>query len=431
MKYCQHSSVLAKMSTETSDRGGWLNTLVLHKYNWIEILKSSRALDLNRRCPTCQSINCMSVKTPVLFHLIFFILIKLINPDLIESKAWRACDEDQAKLCHPGRCKPAPREYPESYTCECTRNNYLERTFDTSRIPRLIARCSALSFNPCMKCHEKHTIKCTYVKNTANVSTGNVSAVCQCYSEYSESSNCFKKKDPCEEVPLGASFSGNLACKVEFGNLCIPQLGTQKYVCICLKPYRASKSLRFSNCMGEPESACDRQLCVGFQPLRTKNMMITARRVIATKGPGSSDGEQAWCYGNGTCVCPTDWYGEHCTQWYASPQDGSWTVWTNCKPNCLDRAVLSSLMSVTGIGYRISKSLCAAKDPRFCGGKMKMWSRCKVTTLCSSENEAEEKFSPEVAKVAADVVKNYYDKVRKMPLISFGWITGSVINLHF
>ncbi|KAM3177106.1 hypothetical protein ACTXT7_005164 [Hymenolepis weldensis] len=347
----------------------------------------------------------MRIKNSFLLHLTFFcFIIHLSSSDILEDKTWSACTEEQSNYCNPGRCKPAPRDYPESYTCECTRQSFLDRSFRPRRNPQIVARCSPLLYNPCIKCHEKNTIKCT--------PTSNSSSICQCYPEFSESSNCFEKKNPCEVVPLGASLSGNAACRAEFGNLCIPQLGSQKYTCICIIPFRASRVHSFPNCMGDPETPCDRQLCVGFQPSKPKDTSITPRSVIIIGEVDSVYEEGAKCVGNGTCICPKNWHGEHCTQWYASPLEVAWTAWTSCKPDCLDRSIFSPLSDATGVGYKVSKSLCDAEDQRYCGGTMKKWSRCKVTALCSSENEKEmQKFASEVAKVSADVMKEFYNKV--------------------
>nr|CDS28067.1 hypothetical protein HmN_000186800 [Hymenolepis microstoma] len=271
------------------------------------------------------------------------------------------------------------------------------------RKPRIIAQCSSLLYNPCIQCHEKNTIKCT--------PTSNSSSVCHCYQEFSEASKCFEKKNPCEVIPLGASQSGNTACRTEFGNLCIPQLGTHKYTCICITPFRASRDLNFSNCMGDQETPCDRQLCVGFQPLTPRDTTVTPRSVIITGDANSAYEEGAKCVENGTCICPNNWHGENCINWHASPLEVSWTSYSACKPECLDRSLLSPLSDATGIGYKVSKSFCDAEDQRYCGGTLKKWSRCKVATLCPREDEKEtEKFESEVAEVSAEIMKQFYNK---------------------
>lgn len=347
----------------------------------------------------------MQVRKKIYLILGFLgLFLTISNQDIVEDKLLSACNEEQEANCFPGQCKPSPRDYPESYTCECTRNTFLHRSFLPWRNQPIEVRCEPLLDNPCLKCHEKNTIKCTQ--------TSNSTSICNCYPEYSESSNCYEKKNACEAVPIGATLAGKEACRVEYGNLCVPQLGTQKYTCICVTPFRASRDLGFPNCMGDQETPCDRQLCVGFQPLKSVDIRLTPR--------GIESFERAKCVGNGTCICPKNWHGEHCTNWYATPKDFSWSSWTSCKPECLDRSAISLYSDATGIGYKMSKSICDAEDPNFCGGNLKKWGRCKITNLCSDDKDEDtENFPPEVARVSANVLKDFYDKVRNSSKYKF------------
>ncbi|VDM33991.1 unnamed protein product [Hydatigera taeniaeformis] len=248
-----------------------------------------------------------------------------------------------------------------------------------------------------MACHERNTVRCTQTSPTE--------ASCQCYSEYSAATKCHKQKNPCLEVPLGASLSGAEACKTEEGNLCIPKLGTERYICVCLRPFQSSKAYAFPNCLGEPERLCDRQLCVGFQPTRPRGITITPQRVMLTKDLDLTGEEHAICIGNGSCQCPDTWYGEHCTRQRGKPQENSWTAWSPCHPDCLDTSILSSVMGVSGVGYKVSKALCTTQENRICEGNFRTWTRCKVTSLCTAEKQKSLAFPPDVAMAAAKVLK--------------------------
>ncbi|KAL5971965.1 hypothetical protein TSMEX_000356 [Taenia solium] len=303
-------------------------------------------------------------------------------------------------LCLPGRCKVASRESPEFYTCICPRT-YLMRKFNP-RIEKLFqVSCAPLPYDPCVVCHERNTVRCTQISPTK--------ASCQCYSEYSTATNCHKQKNPCLEVPLGASLSGAAACKTDEGNLCIPELGTGRYVCICLHPFQSSETHTFPNCLGEPEKLCDRQLCVGFQLFRPRGMNITPQLVMVTKDLDSIDDEHAICVENASCRCPSNWYGKYCMRWRGQLQESSWTTWFPCHPDCLDTSILSSVMGVSGVGYKVSKALCTIQEPRFCEGKFRTWIRCKMTSLCTNENRKFLTFPSDVALAAVKILKQFSD----------------------
>ncbi|EUB63029.1 hypothetical protein EGR_02123 [Echinococcus granulosus] len=341
----------------------------------------------------------MRVASPIESGLVLIFFVKFTRSDLLtdKSRVRGNCTNSQVESCLPGRCKVAPRESPELYTCICPRTTYLTRRFNPQKESLFQVGCASLPYDPCMVCHERNTVRCTQVSPTE--------ALCQCYSEYSTATNCHKQKNPCLEVPLGASLSGAAACKTDEGNLCIPELGTERYTCVCLHPFQSSKTQTFPNCLGEPEKLCDRQLCVGFRPFRPKGMTITPQRVIVTKDLDSTENEHAICAGNGSCRCPSNWYGEHCTRRKGKPRENSWTTWSPCHPDCLDTSILSAVMGVSGVGYKISKAICTIQEPRFCEGKFRTWIRCKVTSLCIKENQRFLTFPPDVALAATKALK--------------------------
>ena len=348
----------------------------------------------------------MRIQNSTSIVLLLVIVSKLTIGDLLvdKSRSRKNCTAAEIKSCLPGRCRVAPRSSPELYTCDCPRTSYPVRNFRPKKTPLFTVRCVPLPYNPCVVCHEKNTITCIQVTSKQ--------VVCQCYSEYSASTKCFEKRDPCSEVPEGASISGNKACNVDEGNLCIPYLGTDKYTCICLRPFKASITLGFPNCLGEPEKTCDRQLCVGFQPVTPKGTTITPRRMTFTKDLELTDEVHATCVGNGTCKCPENWYGEHCTRWKGSPQKHSWSTWSPCHPDCLDKSILSAVTGVSGVGYRASKTHCTTGETRHCEGMFKIWSRCKVTSLCTDDSDNTKTFSEEVALAATRILKQQTDEVR-------------------
>lgn len=352
--------------------------------------------------------------------VVWILFVIFIHCDVLTEKSrFRVnCTNAQAKLCLPGRCKVAPRDSPELYTCVCPRTTYLMRKFNPGKKNIFQVSCAPLPYDPCTVCHERNTVRCTQTSPTE--------ASCQCYSEYSAATNCHKKKNPCLEVPLGASLSGAAACKTDEGNLCIPELGTGRYTCVCLRPFQASETHIFPNCLGEPEKLCDRQLCVGFQPLRPRGMTITPQRVMVTKDLVSTDVEHAICVENGSCRCPSNWYGKHCTRWRGEPQKGSWTAWLPCHPDCLDTGILSSTMGVSGVGYKVSKALCTTEEPRICEGKFRSWVRCKVTSLCTNENQRSLTFPSDVALAAARVLKECSDTVSNTWGLSIFWDLGNL-----
>uniref|UniRef100_A0A5K3EGP9 EGF-like domain-containing protein n=1 Tax=Mesocestoides corti TaxID=53468 RepID=A0A5K3EGP9_MESCO len=340
--------------------------------------------------------------------LISVILVKLAWSDILAEKARvrKNCTDEEAAACSPGSCRVAPRHLPETYTCTCTPTTYLTREFTPEKKPPFVVSCKPRPYDPCQVCHEQHTFKCTKVASDR--------ALCHCYSEYSVTTHCHSLKNGCQDVPAGSSLSGNAACRIDNGNLCIPILGSERYKCVCLRPFRSSKTLKFPNCLGEIESPCDNQLCVGFNPAQPSGPEITPHRVIAAAGLGSSGDEHAACDGNSSCKCPANWFGDHCASWRGGPERNSWTAWSPCYPHCVDANIFSGKAGISGVGYRASQAFCTVRETRVCEGTFKEWKRCKIQTLCTGEKRKTFEIAPEVALAVDNLLLKYTDEVRNI-----------------
>lgn len=365
--------------------------------------------------------SCRSFATILFLWTLFGTRGDILTAKRTTSK--NQCSETQKVACAPGVCRLAPRTQPEAYTCDCGETAYLDRRFSPGADPPFNISCKPLPFDPCQACHPKHTIVCKQLSDSQTV--------CECYGEFSQSTNCHKLKNGCEEVPLGASLSGNTACRTENGNLCLPNLGTLDYTCVCLQPYRASKGHNFPNCMGEAQSRCDDQLCVGFNP--TGGRGITPRRVtVASEVIEVPEDERGVCLPkNGSCHCPPNWYNAHCTFRRGELKSGSWTPWSPCHPDCLETSGSGSFR----VGFRVSQALCSTQDDwRRCQGHFKTWRRCSIEKVCTDAEEdgvrVAGRVSPEVAREAAWVLRKHTEEKVSQPRIYDIILTALWLSWH-
>lgn len=181
----------------------------------------------------------------------------------------RICNSEQEASCKPGTCEMASSSVPEAYSCACPTMYAIDRQFKPGLKEPLRIACKPYGENPCHKCHPGNTQFCSRLSRTT--------AHCECYPEFSSNSMCHREKNGCNEMPLGATQTGNQACRVDRGNVCLANPGTDGYICVCLWPNQRSNSHFFENCLGKPEDPCDNFLCVGFGPVETENAKITPR----------------------------------------------------------------------------------------------------------------------------------------------------------
>lgn len=340
-------------------------------------------------------------------------------PESFQLRSAPACNEEQQLSCGLYDCKPNslaskvspsdPVQLPINvapFRCECGTDilqDYVEKN-------KVQARC--VSVKHCDICDPDHTVRCL------DMGRGNVTCVCD--PGYTEDSNCRRKKDGCAEPHTTASLSGNEACLVSEGNMCIPMFQSLRYACVCKAPHMEDKRLSFPNCMAN-ETSCTRPLCLGFQPPISK----TIPGESMTIDPFSEDfsaGQRGQC--NETiCHCPDGWLGEHCSEQRGEVVLGSWSPWSTCSPDCIMPTESAKYRTMddlhagmarsTGIGYRSKFGRCTLPDFDFCVGTFRFWRRCRVTSLCNSwtnarlssvVNEAIGKAMAEHDRVSCDLV---------------------------
>ncbi|VEL35068.1 unnamed protein product [Protopolystoma xenopodis] len=101
----------------------------------------------------------------------------------------------------------------------------------------------------------------------------------------------------------------------------------------------------------------------------------------------------------GKCVCPTGWAGIFCTEMRGEVIPGSWTAWSNCKPECYWPRSSMAWKGQKGaaragglrsrVGRMSRKAQCNSPDSsNFCSGQLKTWSLCHVKKPCRSRNDA-------------------------------------------
>nr|VZH99559.1 unnamed protein product [Spirometra erinaceieuropaei] len=322
--------------------------------------------------------------TPVSFHV------------TEKEKSW-GCQGDREIACCPGDCRQVEFERPEFYSCSCADTHYAMRTFDPTSAHLITTKCISRRENYCVICHPSHTYACTEIPDKK-------SAVCHCLPEYSTETRCFQLKNACTDTTLGSTKNGNETCRVEEGNLCFPEPGTHRYTCVCAHPHRALSEKSFPNCMASPEHACERYLCVGFQPRPHIPTLITPRLVTIATGRRDSlhpNVGQCVAHPGVHCQCPTNWYGPHCTIHRGHPEEATWSPWSNCRPDCIDPR---DGYRAHGVGFLYTLASCSTQEKSVCTGKFKIWRRCKVTLLCTLSQPSEQ-FSPEVTRALSKAMK--------------------------
>ncbi|VDP74143.1 unnamed protein product [Echinostoma caproni] len=311
-------------------------------------------------------------------------------PESFQSRLATACTQEQQTSCELSECKIntllgnkinpsliAPYMNAAPYRCECG-NNTLQDYLEGDKIQ---AKC--VMVKSCDICDPEHTVKCL------DLGAGKISCVCD--PGYMEDSYCRRKKDGCAEPHTTATLSGDQACLVSQGNLCIPMFQSLRYSCICRAPYMEDKRLSFPNCMRN-ETPCERPLCLGFQPPVAQTIPGPSITLDAFVG-GNSGGHMADC-NQTSCNCPDGWLGDHCTEQRGEVLLGSWSPWSTCNPDCImptERAHYRTMDDIhagtsrtTGIGYRSRFSRCTMNDLDFCVGTYRFWRRCRVTSLCNT-----------------------------------------------
>ncbi|THD21162.1 hypothetical protein D915_008076 [Fasciola hepatica] len=311
-------------------------------------------------------------------------------PESFQRRLEQACSTEQQTSCQSYDCKMnslsgrlVDADAAEStvnmapYRCECG-NDTLQDYVEGNKIH---ARCVAVKH--CDICDPEHTVKCL------DLGAGKISCICD--PGYMEDANCRRKKDGCAEPHTTASLSGDEACRVTQGNMCIPMFQSLRYSCVCRAPYMEDKRLSFPNCMGN-ETVCERPLCLGFQPPVSETIPGPSI-IIDPFSEGFASGHVSEC-NQTSCHCPDGWLGEHCSEQRGEVVLGSWSPWSTCNPDCImptqrsEYRILDDVHAgtsrTTGIGYRSRFGRCTMGDFDFCVGTYRFWRRCRVTSLCNS-----------------------------------------------
>ncbi|CAL8068513.1 unnamed protein product [Calicophoron daubneyi] len=161
---------------------------------------------------------------------------------------------------------------------------------------------------------------------------------------------CSERRNACLEVDGYKRVPGNQACRTYLGNLCIPENGTNVYLCKCSNQWEYDRKLAFPNCY-KRKHVCDSVVC------------HHSGRCV-----GSAD-ERSFI-----CLCEYGWDGKYCETpdvRYWLP----WCSWTTC----------SGLLN-GGMGWRSRTRRCRVhlkdtEDLGHCKGNTVEFQPCKFGSI--------------------------------------------------
>ncbi|CAH8854856.1 unnamed protein product [Trichobilharzia szidati] len=160
---------------------------------------------------------------------------------------------------------------------------------------------------------------------------------CICKDEF-YGTYCDKRKDPCK-MPIGNVIMGDIACRVNDGNKCIPNKEYGIYTCQCTKAY---KKLVNNSTLLPRERVADNCL------VRIDPCLINPCKhgICVMSDFGSIEEEKAkrkgvtfsW-FGNqpdliARCICDDGWRGERCSFPVSKNVWSLWSSWSFCEPSC-------------------------------------------------------------------------------------------------
>ncbi|KAL3318234.1 hypothetical protein Ciccas_003105 [Cichlidogyrus casuarinus] len=158
---------------------------------------------------------------------------------------------------------------------------------------------------------------------------------CECLDSHT-GDDCGLLRNPCFRLGRNVQdkelMHGNLACNVAQGNRCLPTLGTDEFLCLCIGDWERDNTYRFQNCLARKD-ICESVVC-------NSGVCIS-----------SADGK------NFLCKCPDSTHGQFCEN--SAGTWGEWSPWNvdeeagfHCSCEFPLRSVKTRLRKCLGIGCK-------------------------------------------------------------------------------
>ncbi|KAL3316247.1 hypothetical protein Ciccas_005110 [Cichlidogyrus casuarinus] len=214
--------------------------------------------------------------------------------------------------------------------------------------------------------------------------------ICHCASGFSSSSKCKEQQDACSNVfsEFGQTTSGDEACKVEIGNLCVPTLemrsielshldqpgllSMEKYQLLEQPTLESVQLVAYHSCPDpklDEKKFCDTEICVGY---------------LYPNGKGNGSECDSV---KDVCICPEHFSGPHCLDFSLEMNASSLKGSAGCHPNCQDaRRTLESRETIFMQGvselYNTAYVYSAEDVKEFCHGVISNFQSCPVNEFC-------------------------------------------------
>ncbi|THD28326.1 Acidic fibroblast growth factor intracellular binding protein [Fasciola hepatica] len=240
----------------------------------------------------------------------------------------------------------------ESFTCSCQGNtewseqlktcHYRLSTADREKVASTETSPGAATLKATVDCFRDGTLYVGGVSFDADnggeevIRSTHQALRCVCKPQY-YGTRCDKLKDPCI-MSVGNAIPGHVACGVDKGNRCIPNLEESRYSCQCSPNYQKITSLKdlptgrlLDNCLRQRDpcavQSCMHGTCVLSDFGSTMELLGKQSRE-----PFSWIGRVPQIVAR--CLCNAGWSGEKCSYPLVLNGWSPWSPWTSCEPSC-------------------------------------------------------------------------------------------------